>query len=499
MSEYVLALDQGTTSSRAILVGNRAEIRAIAQRPFKQIYPQPGWVEHDPLELWHSQLESVHEVMREADITASQIAAIGLTNQRETVLLWDRQTGLPLHSAIVWQCRRTAAACDAYVEAGHADLIRERTGLVVDAYFSATKIRWLLDHVQGARAAARAGRVAVGTVDSWLVWQLTRGRRHITDVSNASRTMLFNIHKMEWDEELLDLFDIPASVLPEVVASSGILAESASELFGRPIPITGLAGDQQAALFGQCCFDSGSAKNTYGTGCFVLMNTGAQPVESQNRMLTTVAWQIGDETTYALEGSVFIAGAAIDWLRDGLQVVDSASETARLAESVENTAGVYVVPAFVGLGAPYWDQYARGAILGLTRGTTRAHIVRATLEAIAYQTRDLLEAIQADAGTRLTELRVDGGVAKNDFLLQFQADILGCTLLRPAQTETTAMGAAYLAGLACGFWQGTEELQALNETSVTRFKPSMEESVREAHYRGWLRAVERVARWETGE
>lgn len=498
MSEhYILALDQGTTSSRAVLVGSRAETKAISQKSFTQIYPRPGWVEHDPLELWDSQLESARAVLAEAGVSPSQIAAIGLTNQRETVLLWDRHTGLPLHSAIVWQCRRTAAACDAYAE--HAGLIRERTGLVVDAYFSATKIHWLLDHVKGAREAARAGRVAAGTVDSWLVWQLTGGRRHVTDASNASRTMLFNIHTMKWDEELLELFDIPASVLPEVVESSGVLAESAQEIFGRSIPIAGLAGDQQAALFGQCCFEAGQAKNTYGTGCFVLMNTGSRPVVSENRMLTTVAWRIGGQTTYALEGSVFIAGAAIDWLRDGLQVINSASETAELAQSVEDTAGVYVVPAFVGLGAPYWDPYARGAILGLTRGTTRAHVVRATLESIAYQTRDLLEAIQADAGVRLTELRVDGGVARNDFLLQFQADILGCALLRPAQTESTAMGAAYLAGLSCGFWQGTEELQALNEASSAHFKPWIEPQVREALYKKWLKAVKRVARWGIDE
>jgi glycerol kinase len=495
--KYILALDQGTTSSRAVLFNNRAEIVALAQQPFTQYYPQPGWVEHDPLEIWSTQLDAARAALAEARVSPDQIAALGITNQRETVVLWDRKTGRPLDRAIVWQCRRTAGACDDLRAAGHELMIQQRTGLMVDAYFSASKIRWLLDNVEGARAEASAGRLAVGTIDSWLIWQLSGGRLHITDPSNASRTMLFNIHRMAWDDDLLALFDIPRSVLPDVVPSSAIVGATEESLFGREISIGGIAGDQQAALFGQGCFARGQAKNTYGTGCFVLLNTGEEPTPSTNRLLTTVAWQLeGEKPYYALEGSVFIAGAAVQWLRDGLQIIESAAETEKLAASVEDTGGVYVVPAFVGLGAPYWDQYARGAILGITRGTTRAHIVRATLESIAYQTRDLFDALNADSGCDLTELRVDGGAAANDFLLQAQADILGCAVVRPRLLESTVAGAAYLAGLACGYWRNKDELTALFSSAAERFEPRMDKALRESRYHDWRRAVERASHWE---
>ncbi|MEW6736475.1 MAG: glycerol kinase GlpK [Acidobacteriota bacterium] len=494
---YILALDQGTTSSRAVLFNARAEIIALAQRPFKQYYPQPGWVEHDPREIWSTQLEAAYAVLAEANITAKQVAALGLTNQRETVVLWDRETGYPLHPAIVWQCRRTAGICDELRNAGHEPIIQAHTGLMVDAYFSASKIRWLLDNIDGARAAATAGRLAIGTIDTWLLWQLSGGRRHVTDASNASRTMLFNIHKMAWDDEMLALFDVPRALLPEVVPANALIGETTVDLFGTAIPLGGIAGDQQAALFGQGCYRLGQVKNTYGTGCFVLLNTGQEAITSRQRLITTVAWQLeGELPCYALEGSVFIAGAAVQWLRDGLQIIESAAETAALATSVDDSGGVYVVPAFVGLGAPYWDQYARGAILGITRGTTRAHIVRATLESIAYQTRDLLEALRADLGAELAELRVDGGATVNDFLLQTQADLLGYAVLRPRMLESTVAGAAYLAGLACRYWQNCEELATLIGTDVTRFEPHLDANLREARYRGWRRAVERAARWE---
>ena len=495
--KYILALDQGTTSSRAVLFNNRAEIVSLAQQPFTQYYPQPGWVEHDPLEIWSTQLDSARAALAEARVSPEQIAALGITNQRETVVLWDRKTGRPLSHAIVWQCRRTAGACDDLRAAGHESMIQQRTGLMVDAYFSGSKIRWLLDNVEGARSEARAGRLAVGTIDTWLIWNLSGGRLHITDPSNASRTMLFNIHRMAWDDDLLALFDIPRSILPDVVPSSAIVGSTEESLFGREIPIGGIAGDQQAALFGQGCFARGQAKNTYGTGCFVLLNTGEEPTPSTNRLLTTVAWQLENERPYyALEGSVFIAGAAVQWLRDGIQIIETAAETEKLAASVEDTGGVYVVPAFVGLGAPYWDQYARGAILGITRGTTRAHIVRATLESIAYQTRDLFDALNADSGCCLEELRVDGGAAANDFLLQVQADILGCTVVRPRLLESTVAGAAYLAGLACGYWQNKNELSALFSSAAERFEPHMDSALREARYSDWRRAVERASKWE---
>jgi glycerol kinase len=495
--KFILALDQGTTSSRAVLLNNRAEIVSLAQRPFNQHYPQPGWVEHDPMEIWTTQLDAAREALSKAHVEPSQIAALGITNQRETVVLWDRKTGKPLNPAIVWQCRRTAGACDELRAAGHEPMIQQRTGLLIDAYFSASKIRWLLDNVEGARAEARAGRLAVGTIDSWLIWQLSGGRLHITDPSNASRTMLFNINTMMWDDELLALFDIPRSVLPDVVPSSAMVGNTAESVLGREVPIGGIAGDQQAALFGQNCFKRGQAKNTYGTGCFVLFNTGEEPIPSTNRLLTTVAWQIGEEKPiYALEGSVFIAGAAVQWLRDGIQIIESAADTAAIAATVEDTGGVYIVPAFVGLGAPYWDQYARGAILGITRGTTRAHIVRATLESIAYQTRDLFDALHADSGCNLMELRVDGGAAANDFLMQAQADILGCSVIRPRSIETTVSGAAYLAGLACRYWQDKEELAQLSNSAVERFEPRMDSSLREKRYQDWRRAVERASQWE---
>jgi glycerol kinase len=495
--QYILALDQGTTSSRALIFGRRGEIIALAQRPFTQHFPQPGWVEHDPNEIWATQLAAACDALAQASLSADQIAALGITNQRETVIIWDRESGRPLHNAIVWQCRRTAGACDEMRANNHEALIQQRTGLLLDAYFSASKIRWLLDNVEGARAAASAGRLAVGTIDSWLIWQLSGGKLHITDPSNASRTMLFNIHKMEWDDELLALFDIPKSILPQVMPSSALVGKTAADLFGRAIAIGGIAGDQQAALFGQCCFQRGQIKNTYGTGCFVLLNTGHEAIASTQKLLTTVAWQLaGEAAQYALEGSVFIAGAAVQWLRDGLQIIDSAEESAALAATVENSGGVYIVPAFVGLGAPYWDQYARGAILGITRGTTRAHIVRATLESIAYQTRDLLDALRADAGCALTELRVDGGAAANDFLLQTQADILGYSVVRPRMLESTVAGAAYLAGLACRYWQDREEISSLTGAAAARFEARLDAHKREKNYQGWRRAVERAAHWE---
>lgn len=492
---YVLALDQGTTSSRAAVVSSDGLIKAVAFRPLKQYYPRPGWVEHDPMEIFSGQLEAANEVLFKAQVEPRQIAAIGLTNQRETVVVWDRQTGDPIYPAIVWQCRRSAALCDEYLQAGQAELVAERTGLIIDAYFSATKLRWLLDNVDGARQKALQGRLAAGTVDSWLVWRLSGGKAHITDVSNASRTMLFNIHTLDWDDELLALFDIPRSILPQIVPSSGIVARTTGEFFGG-VPVAGMAGDQQAALFGQGCFEQGQAKITYGTGCFVLLNTGEEVVRSKNKLLTTVAWQALGKTIYALEGSVFIAGAAVDWLRD-VGLIGSAAETAEIASSVADSAGVYFVPAFVGLGAPYWDQYARGVIVGLERRTTRAHIVRAVLESIAYQTRDLLEALQSDVSFPLAaSIRVDGGVSKNDFLMQFQADILNRCVLRPAQTETTVLGAAYLAGLGCGFWQDIEQIKANVEAGARVFTALMQEPARNKLYDRWRKAVECALGWE---
>ncbi len=492
MSDYILALDQGTTSSRAIILDHAGSICAVAQQEFPQLYPQPGWVEHDPPAIWRTQLAVAREALALAGVSASQVAAIGITNQRETTLLWERDSGRPLHNAIVWQDRRTAGFCDELKAEGFDQVILERTGLVTDPYFSGTKLHWLLEQVPDARARAERGELAFGTVDTWLIWCLTGGRLHVTDVSNASRTMLYDIHAQEWSDPILERLGISRALLPRVTASSELLGESDAALLGAPVPLAGMAGDQQAATFGQACHTPGMAKNTYGTGCFLLLNTGATPVRSANNLLTTVAWRVGDDApVYALEGSVFVAGAAVQWLRDELGLIADAAESALLAESVPDSGGVIVVPAFTGLGAPWWDAYARGAVLGLTRGSGRAEIVRATLESIAFQSRDVVDAMSADAGLALQTLRVDGGAAANDFLMQFQADILGVAVQRPAITETTALGAAYLAGLASGFWHGSEEIAA--QWRVERvFEPRMSPDERETRYAAWLRAVERV-------
>ena len=495
MDTYVLALDQGTTSSRAILFDRQARVKAVAQREFRQIYPQPGWVEHDPLEIWESQLAVAREAIASAGVTAAQIAAIGITNQRETTVVWDRRTGAPVHNAIVWQCRRSAAICDALKAGGWEPAVRQRTGLVIDAYFSGTKIQWLLEHVPGLRARADAGEVCFGTVDTWLGWKLSGGRTWVTDYSNASRTMLFNIHQLAWDANLCGALGVPVGMLPEVRPSSFRYGHTTPDLFGAEVPIAGIAGDQQASLFGQACFAPGMAKNTYGTGCFLLIHTGDRPVASQAGLLTTIAASpVEGRAEYALEGSIFIAGAAIQWLRDGLRVIADSAESEALAASVPDTDGVYFVPAFVGLGAPHWDMYARGTILGLTRGTTRAHLVRAALEAIAYQSREVLGAALSDAGLTLAELRVDGGATANNLLMQFQADILATPVVRPVVRETTALGAAYLAGLAVGYWASREEI-AQNWTADRRFLPRMEPTRREELFAGWRRAVARAAGW----
>jgi glycerol kinase len=491
MPSYVLALDQGTTSSRAILFDQAGSIVSVAQQEFPQIFPQAGWVEHNPEDIWHSQLQCARLVLQQANITAADVAAIGITNQRETTVVWDRNNDRAIHNAIVWQCRRTAAMCDKLKKEKFDRVIRRKTGLVTDAYFSGTKVAWLLDNVKGARQQANKGELAFGTVDSWLIHRLSGGQAHVTDVSNASRTMLYDIRKQVWDKEILDKLRIPASMLPTVKASSEIYAETAPDLLGAPIPIAGIAGDQQAALFGQGCFKPGMMKNTYGTGCFLLMNTGEQATASKTGLLTTIAWRTGGTTEYALEGSVFIAGAAVQWLRDGLGLITNAAESEALATSVNDTNGVYFVPAFVGLGAPYWDQDARGAIVGLTRGATRAHLVRAALEAMAYQTRDVVECMQKDSGIKAKELRVDGGATRNDFLCQFQADILGIPVVRPVITETTALGAAYLAGLAVGFWKNEKEI-AKQWQVEKRFEPQMKKSERERLYEGWVAAVARA-------
>jgi len=495
--QYILALDQGTTSSRAILFDREGRAVKTAQQEFEQLYPQPGWVEHRPEDIWSSQLNAVHVLLRESGIETDQIKAIGITNQRETTIIWNRETGEPIHNAIVWQCRRTAEDCDRMRAEGLAALFQERTGLVLDAYFSGTKVRWLLDKVPGARELAQQGRLAFGTVDSWLIWKLTGGRVHATDVSNASRTLLFNIERGEWDDELLAALDVPRSVLPHVAPSSALIGETDPALFGSAIPIAGIAGDQQAALFGQVCTTPGMSKNTYGTGCFMLLNTGEELVRSKSNLLTTVGWKVGDgPLEYALEGSVFIAGAAIQWLRDGLRIIGTAAETEALATSVEDNGGVYFVPAFVGLGAPHWDAYARGTIVGLTRGSTREHIARAALESIAYQTSDVLRCMRDDSGIDLTELRVDGGAARNDFLMQFQADILGIPVVRPVNTETTAAGAAFLAGLAVGFWPSVDDLAEMWQRERT-FEPDMSKSERERLLSDWTRAVERSRNWKS--
>ncbi|MBQ9121476.1 MAG: glycerol kinase GlpK [Clostridia bacterium] len=490
--KYVLALDQGTTSSRAILFNKLGVACEKAQHAVQQIYPKPGWVEHDPMDILNTQLQCVRNLLTVTE--AKDIAAIGITNQRETTILWEKATGRPVHNAIVWQCRRTSRRCDKLIESGWGEKISEKTGLVIDAYFSATKIAWLLENVPGLKERAKRGEILFGTVDTWLLWNLTGGEAHITDYSNASRTMLFNIDTLTWDEELLRLFDIPACMLPKPVSGCGILGRIAKGISGLEslagIPIGGMAGDQAAALFGQCCFKEGQAKNTYGTGCFTLMNVGANHVRSSRGLVTSVAWALNGKVTYALEGSAFNAGAAIQWLRDELGLISTARECDILAESVEDTGGVYFVPAFTGLGAPYWDMYARGVLCGLTRGSTKAHIARATLEAIAYQVTDLVEAMKLDAG-KITELRVDGGACVSDVMMQFQADMLGMEVNRPKMTETTAIGAAYLAGLSVGFWKDVEELERIRETQRV-FSPNMDSSHRFALYRGWQEAVDKA-------
>jgi glycerol kinase len=486
---FILALDQGTTSSRAILFNRRGELVGAAQKEFTQIYPRPGWVEHDPGEIWASILDVMRDVMGKNGVAPEQIAAIGVTNQRETTVVWDRETGKPVHNAVVWQSRQTEDICEDLKNRGYEEFVRERTGLPIDPYFSGTKLKWILDHAEGAREKAAAGRLLFGTVDSWLIWKLTGGRRHVTDVTNASRTLMYNIHKLKWDEDLLEMLEVPASVLPEVRSTSEVYGYTSEDVTGRAIPIAAAAGDQQAALFGQACFVPGMAKNTYGTGCFLLMNTGGKAVRSAHGLLTTIAWSIGDRVEYALEGSVFVAGSAIQWLRDGLQLISSARESEDYARQVESTDGVYVVPAFVGLGTPYWDSRVRGAIFGLTRGTGRAHLIRATLEALAYQTKDVLAAMEEDSGIRLEKLRADGGAALNDFLMQFQSDILGVPVERPTTHETTALGAAYLAGLAVGFWENRDEIAAQWKAERT-YVPGMDESLRTEKYEGWKKAVE---------
>ncbi|MBI5769461.1 MAG: glycerol kinase GlpK [Verrucomicrobia bacterium] len=494
--KYILALDQGTTSSRAIIFDHAGAIVSVAQREFRQIFPSPGWVEHDADEIWASQSAVAVEAMQKANLTAADIAGIGITNQRETTVVWDRQTGRPIHNAIVWQDRRTAGACDRLKKAGKAPLIRRKTGLVIDAYFSGTKLAWILKNVPGAAKRARAGELAFGTIDSWLVWNLTGGRVHVTDVSNASRTMLFDLKTCTWDDELLKLLGVPRAVLPEVRASSEIYGEC--NLWGAAIPIAGIAGDQQAALFGQVCTQPGMVKNTYGTGCFMLMNTGPKPIASKNNLLTTVAWRVGGRTEYALEGSIFIAGAVVQWLRDGLGIIKSSSEVEALAAQAPDNGGVYLVPAFAGLGAPHWDQYARGLLAGITRGTCSAHLARAALEGIAYQVYDILHAMQSDSGIKLKELRVDGGACANNLLMQFQADVLGVPAVRPRVAETTALGAAYLAGLAVGYWKDTKEIAAQWQAD-RRFTPTMKPAQKKKLLAGWTKALARAKRWEEAE
>jgi len=490
----ILALDQGTTSSRAIVFDDTGQVLGSAQQELTQIFPRSGWVEQDAEEIWSTQLATARAALAQAGLNAESIAAIGITNQRETTMVWDRANGRPIANAIVWQDRRTAGLCEQLRVQGVEALFTGRTGLLLDAYFSGTKVRWLLDHVEGARTHAEKGGLAFGTVDTWLIWKLTGGRIHATDISNASRTMMFNIHTRDWDDKLLGLLRVPRAILPVVVDSSAICGECDSAHFGRGLPIAGIAGDQQAALFGQQCTRSGMVKNTYGTGCFMLMHTGARPVDSHNRLLTTVAWKIGETVEYALEGSVFIAGAAVQWLRDGLGIIRTSAEVEALARSVSDTGGAYLVPAFAGLGAPYWDPHARGALVGMSRGTTAAHVARATLESIAYQTADVLEAMHADSGIAVTELRVDGGATQNDLLMQFQADVLGVPVVRPKIYETTALGAAYLAGLAVGFWKTTDALSAQWQLD-RRFEPAMSAARRAALKSGWSKAVKRSRAW----
>ena len=491
MSRYILALDQGTSSSRAIVFDKDGQAKAVAQKEFTQIFPKPGWVEHNPMEIWSSQAAVIAEAITSIDINGLDIAGIGITNQRETTIVWDAETGEPVYNAIVWQDRRTSEYCDSLKEAGLTDTIRSKTGLIIDAYFSATKIRWILENVPGAREKAEQGKLRFGTVDTWLIWMLTRGEVHVTDVSNASRTMVYNIHDLCWDKELLDLFGIPESMMPQVKSSSEIYGYTKTTLFAHEVPVAGIAGDQQAALFGQMCTDPGSVKNTYGTGCFLLMNTGEKPIMSRNNLLTTIAWKIGDKVNYALEGSIFVAGSVVQWLRDGLGIIRSSSEVEALAASVPDNGGVYYVPALTGLGAPYWDQYAKGCIYGLSRGTTAAHIARAALEGIAFQTMDIVNAMEKDAGVKLAELKVDGGASRNNLLMQFQADILNTSVIRPKVTETTALGAAYLAGLAVGFWESIDYIKS-QWAVETAFEPKADDADIAALKDGWKDAITRT-------
>lgn len=489
--KYILALDQGTTSSRAIVFNHEGQIRSVAQKEFPQYFPQPGWVEHNPNEIWGSEASVIAEAISTIDITGLDIAAIGITNQRETTIVWDIDTDEPIYNAIVWQDRRTAEFCDQLKADGLTETIRQKTGLIIDAYFSGTKIKWILDNVPGARKRAEEGKLRFGTVDSWLVWRLTRGETHVTDVTNASRTMLFNIHDLKWDEELLKLFNIPLSMMPEVKSNSEIYGHTKTTIFAHKVPIAGIAGDQQAALFGQMCLDPGSIKNTYGTGCFVMLNTGEKPIVSKNNLLTTIAWQIGNKVNYALEGSIYVGGSVVQWLRDGLGIINHSSDVESLAQSVSDSGGVYFVPALTGLAAPYWDPYARGTIVGITRGTTAAHIARAALDGIAFQTYDIAQAMAKDMNDRLTELKVDGGASRNNLLMQFQADLLGIDVVRPKITETTAIGAAYLAGLGVGYWDSIDELRRQWKVERT-FTPNLDsETVRTAR-EGWADAISRT-------
>jgi glycerol kinase len=491
MSRYILALDQGTSSSRAIVFDKDGQAKAVAQKEFTQIFPKPGWVEHNPMEIWSSQAAVIAEAITSIDINGLDIAGIGITNQRETTIVWDAETGEPVYNAIVWQDRRTSGYCDSLKEKGLTDTIRSKTGLIIDAYFSATKIRWILENVPHAREKAEQGKLRFGTVDTWLIWMLTRGEVHVTDVSNASRTMVYNIHNLCWDKELLELFGIPESMMPQVKSSSEIYGYTKTTLFAHEVPVAGIAGDQQAALFGQMCTEPGSVKNTYGTGCFLLMNTGEKPIMSRNNLLTTIAWKIGDKVNYALEGSIFVAGSVVQWLRDGLGIIRSSSEVEALAASVPDNGGVYYVPALTGLGAPYWDQYAKGCIYGLSRGTTAAHIARAALEGIAFQTMDIVNAMEKDAGVKLAELKVDGGASRNNLLMQFQADILNTSVIRPKVTETTALGAAYLAGLAVGFWESIDYIKS-QWAVETAFEPKAEEAEVASLKEGWKDAISRT-------
>ncbi|MCI8847906.1 MAG: glycerol kinase GlpK [Oscillibacter sp.] len=494
MAKYVMSLDAGTTSNRCIVFNEKGEMCSAAQKEFTQYFPRPGWVEHDPEEIWATQLEVARAAMANLGIAAPEIAAIGITNQRETTIVWDREAGEPVYPAIVWQCRRTSEYCDSLKARGLTEIYRKKTGLVIDAYFSGTKIKWILDHVDGARERAAAGKLLFGTVETWLIWKLTKGRVHITDYSNASRTMLFNINTLEWDQEILDELEIPRSMLPEVKPSSCIYGSADPQFFGGPVPLGGAAGDQQAALFGQTCFAPGEAKNTYGTGCFLLMNTGDKPVFSQNGLVTTIAWGLDGKITYALEGSIFVAGAAIQWLRDGLRLIDSSSDSEYMARKVPDANGCYVVPAFTGLGAPHWDQYARGTIVGLTRGVNKYHIIRATLEAMCYQVNDVLEAMRADSGIQLASLKVDGGASANNLLMQIQADISGAPVDRPRCVETTAMGAAYLAGLAAGYWRSKEEV--VQNWAIDRsFRPAISQEERARRVKGWNKALQCACGW----